>query len=570
MSKHPISFLDSTQDTYARGIKKIVHKVSTPAKSSGKYPNIPSGTVSGPTRTPIYFAPPPEPEGPAHTVTARHTYEDTIWHKNTTSDNDYRNFETCISADGELYYTKRGMMCNSSTFTAQTKQGHKGALDSVKYLAYHSEQFNVIGDEILYEVEMSACQVFEENRPIPREFIPRVQNIHQDYRLCCAASVLYDEVSMIGLYFLLTNDAIYAMYERRPGAKIPKARATPGDDYASFVASKFLLKRGRGHPKAEDILDDTYILAIGIDRISRCIRWYVNGIELWTVTQIGYRVEDQYMVLERGGNPVLVEMSQFSCGFGHFTFLDHQLPNNYSRELVKKDTSTEQGGKVYRSESGLVMLNYPETYREVLPDVYGRHLPIIPTGTFAITADSEPHRLFGQGVISCIKSMRVYNRSRSRTPYFIAPVRYTHEKLQKYSDDEDDVEQKNDGNHDDSSDEEDEQEVYGNAGKTSTNFVPPRQPFPILNVPIPMYVSRKQQPQSEPLERTETDIDTSTSTETETSTQTGTSSYDSTRDDGSIDITVTSSGNPDKTRTRYGKLRSIGTTVTLRQTSKNQ
>lgn len=489
----PANYLDSTQESYGRGIKKLVHKVSTPNTSSGRLPNFPSGSIvsvpSSQGRTPVYFPAMPEPDLPAHSVAARHTYEDTIWYKDTTNDNDYRNFETCISADGELNHSKRGMICNSSRFSVTKPQGHMGSLDNVKYLAYHSDEFNVIGDEVIYEIEMSACQVFEEQRPIPREFIPRVQNIHQDYRLCCSASVLYDEISMVGLYFLLTNDAIYGMYERKQGAKIPKAHVTPADDHASFVASKFLIKRGRGHEKAEDILDDTYILAIGIDRISRCIRWYINGIELWTVTHIGYRVDDQFMVLERGGSPVLTEITRFSCGFGHFSFLDHQLPNNYSRELVRKDTSTDNGGKVYRSESALVMLNFPETYREVLPDLYGRQLPIIPSGTFAITADSEAHKLFGQGVITCIKWMRVYTRSRSRTPCFTAPVRYTHEKLEEYD---------NSGSEPGSDSGEDVGEVE--------EVIPPRQPFPIINVPIPSYMSKNTGTDSQSASTSESDI----------------------------------------------------------------
>lgn len=537
-------YLDSTIETYGRGIKKIVHKVSTPQTSSGRLPNIPSGSVSAPSRTPVQFILPPEQEVPAHTVSARHTYEDTFWYKNTTTDNDYRNFETRISADGELYHTKRGMICNSSSFNVSKPQGYKGALDSVKYLAYHSEQFNVIGDETLYELEISACQVFDEQRPIPREFIPRVQNIHQDYRLCCSAAVLYDDVSMIGLYFLLTNDAIYGMYERRPGAKIPKARTTIADDYASFVATKFLIKRGRGHPSAEDILDDTYILAIGIDRISRCIRWYVNGIELWTVSQVGYRVDDQHMVLERGGNPVLTEITQFSCGFGHFTFLDHQIPNNYSRELVRKDMSTEHGGKVYRSESALVMLNFPEAYREVLPDVYGRHLPIVPTGTFAITADSEQHRLFGQGVISCIKWMRVYNRSRSRTPFFTAPMRYVREKLEKYSDDDDDDNEDEDKYEEEDDDEDEETNTLDTTDETEGEFIPPRQPFPIINVPLPLYVSKKMRSvQSE--------------------------SYNSSTDDKSSNLSLTSTDTPEKiSRSRYSIAQTNTTPVILRQSEK--
>ncbi len=357
-------------------------------------------------------------------------HEVTVWYKDLTVSADTKDYVLINPHDGKLSRTKKGLLLNSSTFTISRSQGLLGALDHVKWLCFHKDTITVSGDETVYEAVMSACQLYNTDRPIPRELQPRVRNIHEDYRLCCSAMVLRDEITMIECMFLITNDAIYAAYQRQPSEKINLTHGTgnpghPGHSHnhseggdgrnrtASFASAVLVMRRGCGTHDSDNLLDDSYKLGIGVESNRTTVKWYIGRKEVFSITRPGYRLVDEYQVLEHGGSAFLAQINSFKVGFGHYTFLDHQLPHNYAREHVHVDTSTDLSCHVPRSESGLVMLGEPDSYRETLPDLYGRHGPIVPTSTFAVTADSEKHRLFGQGMITRIKSLHVYNRYRT-------------------------------------------------------------------------------------------------------------------------------------------------------------
>lgn len=318
--------------------------------------------------------------------------------------------------DGKARKTSRGLIIDSATFIASRPQGMLGPLDHIKWLCFYRDLVTISGDETIYETVMSACQLFNYERPVPHEFKHRLRNIHEDYRLCSSAMVLRDESTMVEAMFLLTNDTIYALYQRHPSEILNLRTIRDGpreqqrQSFASFSAVVPVARRGYGSSGSRDLLDDTYRLGIGIGDAGTSIRWYINRQEVHRVSRIGYRLQDQYQVVDHGGTPHLAVISSFKCGFGHYTFLDHQLPNNYAREHVHIDVNSDPSCQVPRSESGLVMLGEPDSYREVLPDLYGRHGPVVPSTTFAVTADNEKYRLFGQGVVTCLKSLHVYHR----------------------------------------------------------------------------------------------------------------------------------------------------------------
>ena len=356
-------------------------------------------------------------------VQANGTHETTVWYRDLTVTPDPEDYSVPISSDGRGRKSKRGLIISSPTFTSTRPQGPLGMLDRIKWLCYYRQVVQIGGDETVYEATISGCQIFNPEIPVPRELLPRIRNVHEDYRLCCSALVLSDESSMVEAMFLITNDAIYALYQRLPSEPLnlrTAATSTSQDSVekrpASFASSVLLMRRGMGGAGSSDLLDDYYKLGLGVSDGGTSLVWYIDKLEVFRVRRIGYRLPDNYQVLEHGGVPQQVRINSFKAGFGNFTFLDHQLPHNYSRSHVHLDSTSDPSCQVPRSESGLVMLADSTSYREVFPDVYGRHQPIIPETTFAICTDDQKYRIFGQGAMTCVRNIHIFHIHRGIPP----------------------------------------------------------------------------------------------------------------------------------------------------------
>lgn len=353
--------------------------------------------------------------------------DEIVWCQDFVTSFDESKFQSHHGTDAKVYSTKRGLLAVSDTFTQYRDQGMSGSMDNLKWLFLHNDRFCAIADETIFETVISACQTFNSKRPIPPEFMCRIRNVNEDYRLCCSAMEIYDPENGFVFYFLLTNDAIYAMYERRyrPDHKIPVEKWCHKEQIeksASFSAVVYLQKRGNGRIGSVDRLDDCYRLGIGIDTCNGVVRWYIDHREVFAINRIGYRLEEKYMVLDYGGEERLFDIESFNIGIGHFTFLDHQLPNNYAREHISNDHETKENDIIRRSKSGLVMLSLKEFYREPYASLLGKRHPIDPCTSFAVTKNDKCYKVFGQGVVTLIKSMCVYHRRRSVKP-IILPIR---------------------------------------------------------------------------------------------------------------------------------------------------
>ena len=96
----------------------------------------------------------------------------------------------------------------------------------------------------------------------------------------------------------------------------------------------------------------------------------------------------------------------------HSSFLDFQLPKNLRQEYINIDRSGKY--PIYRSCSGLVQLCDNNVYREIRPNLMGEYIPINPKLSFGCSLrESEADnklRTFGQGVVTRIKSLRVFYR----------------------------------------------------------------------------------------------------------------------------------------------------------------
>lgn len=336
--------------------------------------------------------------------------EETLFYKDFTTGISDDEMKLSPDSDGKTEATERGMIIKSLFTSSNINRECKLQLSPDRV-------FDVRASETIAEVTLSAFQSFNAERPVPDEFRTRIRNIHADYRLCCSALSVYDTNSSIYAMFLLTNDAIYAYYERKPSNEVSLhtckncLHCGETECHASFASAVLVQMRGFRGGKGSDMLDDFYRLGIGIDGLQGHINWYIDRRLVYSLNRIGYRLPDQYQVLERGGAPHLVSIESVRIGVGHYSFLDHQLPNNYAREMIFNDTSSDPNCPIPRSESGLVMINEKESYREILPDIFGRHGPIVPETSFAVpSGGSNKYRAFGQGVISCVRCVRIFER----------------------------------------------------------------------------------------------------------------------------------------------------------------
>lgn len=166
--------------------------------------------------------------------------------------------------------------------------------------------------------------------------------------------------------FALTNDAIYAFYERLPFGR------TPEHNYASFSALTRVAKRHIGQE---------HDLKVSYDRSARTVTWYIGGREVYKITRIGHYPPNRDSVyIDRGGVEEDVgDLRQLVCGLGTFTLLD-----GFNPKLGK----------------GLVKLNpQPEYY----------HSPSNQTKPLAFVDETsaDSSRLFGQGAELTVSSIAV-------------------------------------------------------------------------------------------------------------------------------------------------------------------
>lgn len=141
-----------------------------------------------------------------------------------------------------------------------------------------------------------------------------------DPRLGTVAMSAFDPETFVIFNFLLTNDLIYAMYERAPFL-----RDTQGD-YAAFTYAV---------PVAFRCPHERHRLKIAYDKARGRVRWIVDDREVLRVSNIGARAGRAYMIIDRGGENVTVSPDQIDCGMGTFTFLDAYGPTG--RALVQLD-----------------------------------------------------------------------------------------------------------------------------------------------------------------------------------------------------------------------------------------
>ena len=255
--------------------------------------------------------------------------------------------------------------------SADNPLGLPGTVDHVKWFTHMNAVtaagipgFEAVEGQVLScEATMSGETFGTAGHP----FGSAVANAEDDFRLATVAMSALDFETFVHFLFVLTNERIYAIYERPP-----LARAAFGD-YAGFVFAV---------PVAERRPDDEHKLEIAFDKAAGTVRWLVQNREVFRVDQIGHLIDRAYLVTDHGGTEQLVSPNQLDCGMGLLNLLDGSGP----------------GG------SGLVRLSSADGF--YFDPSVGATAP----ASFVDEASVGASRLFGQGAELRMKRYAVSSR----------------------------------------------------------------------------------------------------------------------------------------------------------------
>ncbi len=240
----------------------------------------------------------------------------------------------------------------------ENPSGLPGGLDHVKWLVYMNQLSSrgIPGFDALPGQEL-ACETWISGKTFGttgHPFGQAVVNPEDDLRLASVAMNTVDLESWMVFDFFLTNERVYAFYERLPFGR---------EQLGNYAAFSFMI------PVAEREPNDRHHLKIAYDKAAGTVRWLVDDVEVFRVDQIGHLIDRQYMTIDHGGVEETVSPNQLNCGMGMFTLLDAHLPSGI----------------------GLVRLSSQ-------PDFYFNPEVGAPEAeTFVDDQSLESNRLFGQG-----------------------------------------------------------------------------------------------------------------------------------------------------------------------------
>lgn len=308
-------------------------------------------------------------------------------------------FKIIFGLDGVESQDENGLKVESNPFSATIPIGN----EHVKWLRLYNEPV-ILPDcgEVIYETKVALKQHINVES-IPENMKPRIRNAFEDIRLAAGAVNCVDPSTWMVFDFLISDEMIYAFYERLPFGKpfwTGQAQTNPneGGGYAAF-SNAVPVSRRTGDP-----MNDFVRLGIGVNKSKGYVKWYVEGKEVFSWERIGTRLPDEYRMLEHGGEEEIVQMNSFNIGFGTFSLLDMALPYNYGREFVQGDQ---------QNAAHLVELEADTGYKELYDTLDGKDRDLVDKSvTFAYQANAFPDnnreiKLFGQGATLRVKYQKV-------------------------------------------------------------------------------------------------------------------------------------------------------------------
>jgi hypothetical protein len=240
--------------------------------------------------------------------------------------------------------------------TAQQTAGGAGDRDHTKWLSFanHNSTAGFAG----YDTPANGRWTCDANLSVTTRkteanpFGANVTDPQSDLRLANGAMVVADLETGVLMDFHVTNNTVYAWYERL---------RYPNTTYSAFAYAVPVATISKGA---------SLNYQIQLDNSRARATWKINGIPVYSVTDLGARPTDRsHLVTDHGGTDQTVAPRQLLCGLGTFTIMDGAGQDG--RGLVQLDTTP---GYYYAPPAG-----------QPTPQ------------TFVDTASPASSRLWGQG-----------------------------------------------------------------------------------------------------------------------------------------------------------------------------
>ncbi|MEE1758254.1 MULTISPECIES: DUF6081 family protein [unclassified Streptomyces] len=206
--------------------------------------------------------------------------------------------------------------------TGQQSAGGQGDADHLKWLAWPrrsaSSGYPGFDAPAAGKVSCTTKMAVETTGTDKHPFGSAVSNAQTDLRLASGAMVTLDPETNVVFDFFVTNNRVYAFYERL---------RSPGSTYAAFSYAVPVATMTKGTQLTYEIV---------LENRSRAT-WKVNGATVLTVNKIGTRALDRkYMLIDHGGTEETVVPRQLQCAVGTFSLLDGAGADG--RGLVRLDS----------------------------------------------------------------------------------------------------------------------------------------------------------------------------------------------------------------------------------------
>lgn len=153
-------------------------------------------------------------------------------------------------------------------------------------------------------------------------FGKNIKNPQIDFRLGNSTLMLMDPVNMVVFDFFVTNEVIYAVYERGKNMQ-------GHTDYAAYSYAIPLKTRNK---------NDFNKLRISYNKTVNTVKWYIDDEEVYSVNHIGQLIDRKYMTIDNGGIPKEIHVSQLNAGLGIFTLMDGSIDGQGLIDLVGDDS----------------------------------------------------------------------------------------------------------------------------------------------------------------------------------------------------------------------------------------
>lgn len=295
-------------------------------------------------------------------------------------------------ADGGVAKLNKGLVINSKVFTKTYPEESDeitdhGYLDHFKYLAILQSDYQV---PTCGEVRVEACaasRAFEVDRATNEcVFGDAVTDPDSDLRLAASGINMLDTSTGLHLAMLMTNSAIYAVYEMLPFDNNDGC----GDPKASFAAAWFVGGRNKKNP-----LCDYVTLGVALDGQKGAL-WYIDNTLVHQVVRPGTTPDPEHTLYITPGNGLPVKPECVRVGFGHFTYLDAFSPNGPSY------VASRHHDRIEEREQALIRLSTLKYYSATRP---------LNRPAFKYDCENpESARLFGQGAIMKLLNFEVTYR----------------------------------------------------------------------------------------------------------------------------------------------------------------